>query len=481
MNCTLTLPQQQQFYAKVFKDLSVIADNQTSYDLKNYINDFYEQVVAASNDTSLGLTYIQLLPRIIGTIINKNPNIRKHFRDNTISTDDVLDLRDSFEDITNVEKYIRVKELTPDKLEQIRKKAGIVGSQLEKASQTDEDLDFQAKHESGLNTTGQEEEVDADGEFTGEADPNPEKITTFAFIRSIIDRLEKQNLDNANSITIEASNGTVVKGVYMIPVTTYTKTGSAITQLTFATLTKDGYKKLFVNERGKITNVEGEDQAEGSLNPMIDFITPNTINGKRDFIFTGTGETSLAPVDELVERVIKNAALNNLEIPNVEILKKQFEEKRAQEVKLVDKFIRTYISDKTQVLPLNIIGGNSGFSLIADPGTKLSEIKLPGSLDIEFGKDGRTYIRVGKYSNKIQVFPEKTSSELAQNVAKLLADPKVTTAVKFGILEKIYNINDDNFNYILDTINLVIFDENSKNIYYRYEIMIFYHNYIFYN
>ena len=124
--------------------------------------------------------------------------------------------------------------------------------------------------------------------------------------------------------------------------------------------------------------------------------------------------------------------------------------KRAQEVKLVDKFIRTYISDKTQVLPLNIIGGNSGFSLIADPGTKLSEIKLPGSLDIEFGKNGRTYIRVGKYSNKIQVFPEKTSSELAQNVAKLLADPKVTTAVKFGILEKIYNINDDNFNVTYD-------------------------------
>lgn len=450
MNCSLSLPQQQQFYAKVFKDLSVITDNKTPYDLKNYINDFYEQVVAASNDAALGLTYVQLLPRIVGTIINKNPNIRKHFRDNNISTDDVLDLRDSFEDIINVEKYIQVKELTADKLEQIRKKAGIVSSQLEKASQTDEDLDFQAKHSSGLNTTGQEEEVDADGEFTGEADQDPEKIVTFAFIRSIIDRLEKQNLENANSMTIEASNGTVVKGIYMIPVTTYTKSGSAITQLTFATLTKDGYKKLFVNERGNITNIEGEDQAEGSLNPIIDFITPNTINGKRDFIFTGTGETSLAPIDELVERVIKNAALNNLEIPDVAVLKKQFEEKRAQEVKLVDKFIRTYISDKTQVLPLSIIGGNSGFSLMADPGTRLSEIKIPGTLDIEFGKNGRTYIRVGKYGNKIQVFPEKTSSELAQNIAKLLADTKVSTAIKFGILEKIYNINDDNFNVTYD-------------------------------
>jgi hypothetical protein len=450
MNCTLTFEQQEIFYRKVFKDLSVIVSDNKDFDIKNYILDFYNLVNDNANDSSLALSYAQLLPDNISTVINDDRTISKYLRAKGVDLNIIFDLRDSFEDIVNVEKYIQVKELTPDKLEQIRKKAGIVSSQLEKASQTDEDLDFQAKHSSGLNTTGQEEEVDADGEFTGEADQDPEKIVTFAFIRSIIDRLEKQNLDSANSITIEASNGTVVKGIYMIPITTYTKTGSAITQLTFATLTKDGYKKLFVNERGNVTNVEGEDQAIGSLNPIIDFITPNTINGKRDFVFTGTGETSLAPIDELVERVIKNAALNNLEIPDVTVLKKQFEEKRAQEVNLVDKFIRTYISDKTQVLPLSIIGGNSGFSLMADPGTRLSEINISGTLDIEFGKNGRTYIRVGKYGNKIQVFPEKTSPELAQNVAKLLADTKVNTPTKFSILEKIYNINDDNFNVTYD-------------------------------
>jgi hypothetical protein len=87
---------------------------------------------------------------------------------------------------------------------------------------------------------------------------------------------------------------------------------------------------------------------------------------------------------------------------------------------------------------------------MADPGTRLSEINISGTLDIEFGKNGRTYIRVGKYGNKIQVFPEKTSPELAQNVAKLLADTKVNTPTKFSILEKIYNINDDNFNVTYD-------------------------------
>jgi len=145
MNCSLSLPQQQQFYAKVFKDLSVITDNKTPYDLKNYINDFYEQVVAASNDTSLGLTYIQLLPRIAANILNSDANIRKYLRSNGVDINDVLDLRDSFEDISAVEKYIAVKELSPERLEQVRKKAGIISSQLEKASQTDEDIDFQVR------------------------------------------------------------------------------------------------------------------------------------------------------------------------------------------------------------------------------------------------------------------------------------------------------------------------------------------------
>jgi hypothetical protein len=145
MNCSLSLPQQQQFYAKVFKDLSVITDNKTPYDLKNYINDFYEQVVAASNDTSLGLTYIQLLPRIAANILNSDANIRKYLRSNGVDINDVLDLRDSFEDIAAVEKYIAVKELSPERLEHVRKKAGIISSQLEKASQTDEDIDFQVR------------------------------------------------------------------------------------------------------------------------------------------------------------------------------------------------------------------------------------------------------------------------------------------------------------------------------------------------
>ncbi len=453
MNCSLSALQQQQFYAKVFKDLSVITDNKTPYNLKDYVNQFYEQVVAASNDPSLGLTYIQLLPRIVATIVNKNPNVRKHLRDNQISTDDVLDLRDSFEDVTVVEKYLAVKELSPERLEQVRKKAGIVSSQLEKATELSNDIEFQAKHTTGLVTTGQEEEVNDEGELTGEADPDPEKIATYAFMRSILDRLSKQNLNSAEQIEITASNGTKIKGIYMIPTDIITSRGSRITQLSFATLTKDGYKKIFVNSRGYITNIEGQDEAEGAIIPVTDFITPNTNKGKREFIFIESGETSLAPIDELVERTIVRAAKAGVEIPDADVLRKQLEDQRTKEVELVDKFIKTFIGNKTLALPLNIVGGRSGFNLLSDTPVKLTEVTNVTSdtiSNIEFDNSGKTYLKLDKFGDLVQIFPNKTSAELAKNLAKLIVDPKVSTAVKFGILENIYNINDGTFNISYD-------------------------------
>ena len=453
MNCTLTFEQQEIFYRKVFKDLSVIVSDSKDFDIKNYILDFYNLVNDKTNDSSLALSYAQLLPENILTIIADDKNIAKYLRSKGIDLNDVYDLRDSFEDITAVEKYLAVKELSPERLEQVRKKAGIVSSQLEKATELSNDIEFQAKHTTGLVTTGQEEEVNDEGELTGEADPDPEKIATYAFMRSILDRLSKQNLTSAEQIEITASNGTKIKGIYMIPTDIITSKGSRITQLSFATLTKDGYKKIFVNKRGYITNIEGQDEAEGAIIPVSDFITPNTNKGKREFIFIESGETSLAPIDELVERTIVRAAKAGVEIPDADVLRKQLEDQRTKEVQLVDKFIKTFIGNKTLALPLNIVGGRSGFNLLSDTPVKLTEVSNVTSdtiSNIEFDNFGKTYLKLDKFGDLVQIFPNKTSVELAKNLAKLIVDPKVSASVKFGILENIYNINDGTFNISYD-------------------------------
>ena len=453
MKCTLTFEQQKQFYKKVFKDLSVIVSDSKDFDIKNYILDFYNLVNDKTNDSSLALSYAQLLPENIFSVIGDDKNIGKYLRSKGIDLNDVYDLRDSFEDIAAVEKYLAVKELSPERLEQVRKKAGIISSQLEKATELSNDIEFQAKHTTGLVTTGQEEEVNEEGELTGEADPDPKKIATYSFMRSILDRLSKQNLTSAEQIEITASNGTKIKGIYMIPTDIITSKGSRITQLSFATLTKDGYKRIFVNSRGYITNIEGQDEAEGAIIPVTDFITPNTNKGKREFIFIESGETSLAPIDELVERTIARAAKAGVEIPDADILRKQLENQRTKEVELVDKFIKTFIGNKTLALPLNIVSGRSGFNLLSDTPVKLTEVSNVTSdtiSNIEFDNSGKTYLKLDKFGDLVQIFPNKTSTELAKNLAKLIVDPKVSASVKFGILENIYNINDGTFNISYD-------------------------------
>jgi hypothetical protein len=144
INCTLTFEQQEIFYRKVFKDLSVIVSDSKDFDIKNYILDFYNLVNDKTNDISLALSYAQLLPENIISVIGDDKNIGKYLRSKGIDFNDVYDLRDRFEDIAAVEKYLAVIELSSERLEQVRKKAGVVSSQLEQAFQTDENPDFKA-------------------------------------------------------------------------------------------------------------------------------------------------------------------------------------------------------------------------------------------------------------------------------------------------------------------------------------------------
>jgi hypothetical protein len=77
MNCTLTLEQQKQFYKKVFKDLSATVSDGKDFDIKNYILDFYNLVNNKTNDSSLALSYAQLLPENVINVTADDRNIAK--------------------------------------------------------------------------------------------------------------------------------------------------------------------------------------------------------------------------------------------------------------------------------------------------------------------------------------------------------------------------------------------------------------------
>ena len=456
MNCTLTPEQQKQFYKKVFKDLSVITSSNSEFNIRNYINDLYKLVYNSTNDSSLALNYAQLLPDNILNITTDDRNISKYLRSTGVVIDDIYDLRDSFENIANVKKFVSESQLTDERREEIRKKTGIASSQLESVAELDPEVDFQAKSPTGFTTKGQEELIGPDGKLTGEIDPDPIKVASFASIRNILRKLGAANFDNADSITFDALNGTKINGVYLIPIDVY-KNKRSLVYFTLATKVNDTYKKLYVNENGSITNIEDEEIPEGAINPEFDIRTPFTKNGVVDFTFD-TGVSSIQSVEERVNAEVERAARLKLPLPDVEALTKQFQKERDYELKFVTDLLKTFIKDKTLRIPLSITGGNFGFSLKYGsfiPLNQIKDISDSNSLAFEFDKAGRTFIRVNKYYEKLRILPGKIPSNIADGIANLLADKNKTNGEKYLLLESLVNPDDN---------NLKVFFDNDKNI-----------------
>jgi len=461
MNCTLTLEQQKQFYKKVFKDLSVVVSDNKDFDIRNYILDFYNLVNDKVNDSSLALSYAQLLPENIINVTADDRVIAKYLRGKGVSIDDIYDLRDQFENVDAIQKYISATVLTPDKINDIRKKAGIVGSQLEKAAELDPDVDFQAKPASGYTTTGQEELLDENGIPTGEVDPDPVKIASYSFTRNLLRNLNATNLDSADQLKLEALNGTQVTGIYLTPINVV-KNGKNIINLTFKTKVGEEYKQIYLNSDGIITYLEGQDPVEGSILPISDFRTPSSVSGKSDFYKRGTKDLTVQTVEQQVESIIDKARKSNLDIPNREQLTAEFQKKRNDEVEFINKMVKTFIANKNLDIPLSINGGKLGFSLTYGSYVPLSDIRDIGdnNINFQFDKSGAAYIKINRYYNLLRARPNKINEDIASNLAKLLTDTGISNPQKYLTFEAILNPDDQNvrlvYNNTTDVLSLFI-------------------------
>jgi hypothetical protein len=461
MNCTLTLEQQKQFYKKVFKDLSATVSDGKDFDIKNYILDFYNLVNNKTNDSSLALSYAQLLPENVINVTADDRNIAKYLRSKGVDLNTIYDLRDQFENIPTVEKYVSATVLTEDKLADIRKKAGLIGSQLEKAAESDPDVDFQAKPATGFTTTGQEELLDDNGIPTGEEDPDPVKIASYAFTRNLLRNLNATNLSNADTLKLEALNGTEIVGIYLSPID-IVKNGKSLVNLTFKTKVDDTYKQIYLNSDGIVTYIEGQDPVEGSILPISDFRTPSSVSGKADFFKRGTKELTVQTVEEQVESIIDKARKSNLEIPNREQLTAQFQNKRNNEVNFINQMVKSFIKNKSLTIPLSISGGKLGFSLTYGSYVPLSQIKdiADNNINFQFDKSGAAYMKINKYYNLLRVRPDKINADLASNLSKLLMDKGVSNPQKYLVFEAILNPDDANvrliYNNTKDVLSLYV-------------------------
>lgn len=100
MNCVLTTDQQKSLFKKVFVDLSSTTE---PLDIKKYIEDFYDLIVANTNDKALALSYVSLIPQNIRTNIGVNKKLSSQYADNF---KEIVGLEDSFSNLDSVTDYI---------------------------------------------------------------------------------------------------------------------------------------------------------------------------------------------------------------------------------------------------------------------------------------------------------------------------------------------------------------------------------------
>jgi hypothetical protein len=253
MNCTLTFEQRNTFYKKVYKDISVLADNKKPFDLKGYIKNFYNAVKDGTNDPALALSYAQLIPENIlsASSLRKISDYLLDFSDLNL----IAKTRRDFEaDIKNVESYISPAAPTEAEIENMGTvyKSGQAQKLLEKGIESA----VQLKSKNPLTTTSQEEEK-VDTELTGEKVKNPRLAATFALNRYILNLLSETEGNNLSNVNVLGG-----KGIYLMPVKNSdidVPAAKTLTFLAYATVVNDQYKFIYVDSQGQPVALEGQE------------------------------------------------------------------------------------------------------------------------------------------------------------------------------------------------------------------------------
>lgn len=199
----------EKFLGAVFKQLEALANDPKfkTFDLDNYVQEWYNKILQATKDESAAATYVKYLPITIKNALFEEIGTNKKIRSKGLSSDALDDLIEAFDESDkNVLDYIKIAtagNIEADvKIAEKEKKTRRVTPLKKTIRDIFKDLRDKLKGKtffktSIFGTTGSQVLRDKDGNFTREADPEKD------FYYDFIDRVNTLMKSNKNEVTID--------------------------------------------------------------------------------------------------------------------------------------------------------------------------------------------------------------------------------------------------------------------------------------
>jgi hypothetical protein len=435
MNCTLTPSQQEQLFAKVYKDLLEQSASKTPFDFKSYANNFYSLIKDATKDHALALTYVSLLPQNIRMAFGQNNNIAKLVAS---SIPDLINHEDEFKDLDNVEKYLDLAPVAPEIVEKL-----IIADKENSKQPVQNDgpvykiIDFKGKPSTALATWAQEayffpettKLTEEEQKLVNVADPN--KKWHYDIFRQILSTAFETSLP-FSEIIIDGHKGIYLTAVSVDqipenslypemkdPKVEYGLRRAGMNRGVALALSDANGNFLYFDENNKIT------YAENGKVPHTFMRIPNKVNGKYDLAY---GKI-ISPQKLLNKEIIERKA-NKIEDFTKEELDKrlaEIENAQQEEYKNLER-IAKFISKKPKAnrVTLDITNGSMGtfddteLTPLSESNVTLNEIRAMDLGRTGANKKGFASITIPGVQNPVKVDRIEMPDDIADKMADML-------------------------------------------------------------
>jgi len=423
MNCTLDRKQQEQLFAKVFKDLLDTVDKSKEFNFRLYARSIYDLVQGHTKDNTLALTYVSLLPQNIRMSVGQRASIAKLVAP-TFS--EIVDLESQFEDLETVTEYLGISEQAVKDIQvSVKTDSELTGTPIPKDTLDKRDITFQAMPLSPLATWGQEgyfidfERDPAERRALKDV-PDPEKKWHYDVTRKILRDTRDGKKPN---LYVSVISSTRIPEDSVYPEFRDPKRRAAIERYgmdhSIALAITDGIGNLvYFDDNFEITSQDKGKVAYTYMRiPKLE---------KKEFILDFGEVVSIEDLLRKEDTQRRDNGVPPYTEKEANIRRKELHRQRQEQFRLLYEISQYIKSDPLNNITTNITGGSFGYfnNEVLTPlsATNVSDQEILG---IRFERDqgenaGYSVIKLNNVDRTIRVDRPEMTSDIAEKIADVL-------------------------------------------------------------